>query len=221
MAPTARNSPASGVSIGGAATKRGNEEGAVESPGPEEITILLRQIGDGDERAIDELFRLVYTELRGLAQHHFNDQPARHTLQPTALIHEAYLRMVRADDLQVEDRSHFFALASRVMRQLLVDHCRRRRSQKRGGDWGQITLEGIAGDSRDLALEVIALDEALSHLTSLDERKAKVVELRYFGGLSNEEIATSLEVSTRTVESDWAFARAWLKRELSGSDEAT
>ena len=193
----------------------------MDTPRPEEITILLRQIGDGDERAVDALFGLVYSELRGLAQHHFRDQPAQHTLQPTALIHEAYLRMVRADDLRVEDRAHFFALASRVMRQLLVDHCRRRRSQKRGGDWGQVSLQGIAGDHRDdPTLEVIALDEALTQLAALDERKAKVVELRYFGGLANEEIATSLDVSTRTVESDWAFARAWLRREIGGASES-
>lgn len=190
---------------------------------PEEITVLLRQVSAGDARAVDQLFGLVYDELRGLASHHFKNQPAKHTLQPTALIHEAYIRMVRSDDLELKDRAHFFALASRVMRQLLVDHCRKRRASKRGGEWGQVSLEFAAdqGKDADHALDVLALDEALEKLSELDPRKGRVVELRYFGGLSNPEVADALEVSIRTVESDWAMARAWLKREIEGGSAAT
>ena len=187
---------------------------------PEDITLLLRSIEEGNEGAIDELFPLVYDELRGLASKHFRHQPAEHTLQPTALIHEAYIRMVRTDELAVRDRAHFFALASRVMRQLLVDHCRRRRSSKRGGSWLQVSLDRQSAPTADSdhALEVLALDEALSELAALDERKSRVVELRYFGGLNTNEVATALGVSTRTVDSDWAMARAWLRRRIEGSD---
>ena len=186
------------------------------APNPEEVTVLLRQVGAGSDGAIEELFALVYDELRRIAGKHFQNQPTNHTLQPTALIHEAYLRLIEASSVETRDRSHFFALASRVMRQLLVDHCRRRTAAKRGGDWGRVTLDGVGGEDATDALEVLDLDEALERLRELDERKSRVVELRFFGGLEMAEVATVLDVSTRTAESDWAFARAWLRKEIAG-----
>jgi RNA polymerase sigma factor (TIGR02999 family) len=187
----------------------------------DDLTEILRQVAVGQPQAVEGLFARVYDELHRIARAHFRDQPADHTLQPTVLIHEAFLRLMGAAQIEVRDRSHFFALASRVMRQLLVDHCREQRAAKRGGGWAQITLSGTpaAGPNEgklheDALLGVLDLDEALSRLAEMDARKAKVVELRFFGGLPNKEIAEALDVSERTVESDWAMARAWLKKEL-------
>ena len=179
-----------------------------------DVTLLLRRVGAGESEAIDRLFSVVYDELRALAGRQFRALPANHTLQPTALIHEAYLRLVRTDELELKDRAHFFALSSRVMRQLLVDHCRRRRAAKRGGGRVPMGLEDVAGPDQGTELPILELDEALQRLGALDERKSRVVELRFFGGLSVPEVAEVLEVSVRTVEADWTMARAWLKREL-------
>jgi RNA polymerase sigma factor (TIGR02999 family) len=181
-----------------------------------DITLLLRQVGDGHPGAVDALFTLVYEQLRALAGDQVRDLPGNHTLQPTALIHEAYLRMVRAEELEVRDRAHFFALAARVMRQLLVDHCRQRRARKRGGGRARVELSELEGPAEMHLDAVLDLDAALAGLAALDERKSRVVELRYFGGLSVMEVAEALDVSPRTVEADWTMARAWLKRELEG-----
>lgn len=188
-------------------------------PEPAEVTLLLRAVGDRRPGAIDRLFPLVYDELRGIAGAQFRDRPQNLTLQPTALIHEAYLKLVGAEDVAIRDRAHFFALASRVMRQILVDHCRKRLAAKRGGSWVQVSLGGVPGAEEGYALEVMDLDGALERLAALDERKARVVELRFFGGLEVREAAEVIGVSHRTVENDWAFARAWLKRQLSGAGD--
>ena len=165
----------------------------------------------------EQLLPLVYDALRGLARSQLRRERPGHTLQPTDLVHEAYERLADGSRVNWRGRTHFFAVAAQVMRRLLVDHARRRDRQKRGGGAQRITLGGVAaraGPDLDLE-ELIALDRALKKLGALDEREARVVELRYFGGLTTGEIASVLGVSERTVRSDWTFARAWLKQELS------
>ncbi len=185
---------------------------------PTEVTQLLKQATEGDDKALDELFPLVYEELRRLARVQFRGDEARHTLQATALVHEAYMRLVDQTCLEVRDRAHFFALASKVIRRLLVDHYRRRAANKRGGDWIRVTIDRVVAPFKDQSIDVLALDEALEKLARLDARKSRVVELRFFGGLSVEETAAALDVSDRTIEGDWYFARAWLKKELGEKD---
>ena len=194
-----------------------NESSRMTAPSPEDVSLLLREAKEGREGAIEKAFALMYDELRGIAAAHFRNQPGGHTLQSTALIHEAYLRMVGADSLDVDGRAHFAALASRVMRQILVDHCRKRVTAKRGGDWVQITLDGAKAPEETHTLGVLDLDDALQKLAELDPRKSQVVELRFFGGLNVQEVARILGIAGRTVEADWAMARAWLKKELEGT----
>jgi RNA polymerase sigma factor (TIGR02999 family) len=181
------------------------------SPG---VTALLREWRSGSEAALDRLVPLVHQELRQIARRHLRRERPGHSLQATALVNEAYLRLVDLDRADFRDRSHFFAMAARVMRRVLVDYARARRSRKRGGSAIRVTLaEGIlapGGDGPDL----VALDDALNALARLDERKGRVVELRFFGGLSVEETADILDVSSDTVTRDWQFAKRWLKREL-------
>ena len=177
------------------------------------VTTLLRAWGRGDQRAFDELTPLVYDELRRRARHYLRAERANHTLRPTALVHEVYLRLVNLNDLDWQDRTHFFALAARQMRRILVDSARARKYQKHGGGAVNVTFDdafALAERHPDL----VALDDALSALTAQDERKAQVVELRFFGGLTNEEIAAELDISTDTVTRDWQMARLWLRREL-------
>ncbi len=164
-----------------------------------------------------QLMPLVYDELRRLAQGQLRRERVAHTLQPTALVHEAYLRVIDQDQVDWESRAHFLAIAAKVMRQVLIDHARRRGAQKRGGEWQRITI-GKAESSQDREEEVdlIALDDALKKLAEMDERKSRVVELRFFGGLSMPEVATALNVSQRTAEADWYMARAWLRAEIEG-----
>jgi len=168
--------------------------------------------------APDELLALVYDELRRLAARYLRGQRAGHTLQPTALVHEAYLRLAKGGALPVDDRTHFFALAARAMRQVLVDHARRRAAAKRGGDPERVTLDDTLelgrGGEEGRRLDLLALDEALERLERVSPRQCRVVELRYFAGLTIAEAAASLGVGTRTVEDDWALARAWLQRRL-------
>lgn len=186
---------------------------------PDQATEILRSMREGDEAAPARLLPLVYAELRRLAGAQFRHQPADHTLQATALVHEAWLRLVDQTAAAFNDRQHFFAVAATAMRQILTDHARRVRAAKRGGDRTRIALEEAqpaAGDSEAVGrqVDVVALDEALTRLATLDQRRHRVVELRYFGGLTMPEIAEVLGVSLRTVESDWRSARAWLLREL-------
>jgi RNA polymerase sigma factor (TIGR02999 family) len=167
---------------------------------------------------LDELLPLVYGELRRQAARHLGAQAPGHTLQPTALVHEVYLRLVDQPTVEWEGRAHFFGVAAKAMRSVLVDYARARHAAKRGGRARAITLgaaQGVARGTADAEVDVLALDEALSGLAALDPRQAQVVELRYFGGLSIEETAHVLGVSGATVERDWKTARLWLRRELS------
>lgn len=182
--------------------------------GPGEVTRLLSAWSGGDELALQDLMDLVYSELRRIAQYHWHSQPAGHTLQPTALIHEAYLKLIGQDAKSFQSRTQFFALASMAMRQVLVNHAESRLAQKRGGGARKVSIEGVDVAVEREAEDVLALDVALKTLQTMDPRKSRVVELRYFGGLSIEQTAATLGVSTVTVTRDWQAARAWLAREL-------
>jgi RNA polymerase sigma-70 factor, ECF subfamily len=184
------------------------------------VTALLRAWGSGERAAFDELLPLVYDELRRRAARYMRAQPTGHTLQTTALVHEAYLRLVDQEGVEWQGRAHFFSVAARAMRSILVDHARGRHAAKRGGAARALTLgaaDAVADRETAPGVDVLALDEALSRLAELDPRQGRVVELRYFGGLSIGEAAAALGVSHATVERDWSTARLWLKRELSAS----
>jgi RNA polymerase sigma factor (TIGR02999 family) len=184
-----------------------------------EISELLKAWGEGDQTALARLTPLVYTELHRMARRHLRKE-RKNTLQTTALVHEAYLRFVDAKDLACKDRTHFFALSAQIMRRILVDAARARVSAKRGGnalapDHSEATnLEEIAGNISQKSAEVLALDQALDDLAHVDARKARVIELRFFGGFSVEETAEVLQISPQSVMRDWKLARAWLVREL-------
>jgi RNA polymerase sigma factor (TIGR02999 family) len=176
------------------------------------ITALLIKWGGGDEAALHQLIPLVHREMHQIARRHMARERAGHTLQATALVNEAFLRLVQLRRLQWQGRTHFFAMSARLMRQILVDAARARRGAKRGGAVLRVTLdEGALADQRP---DVVALDDALTALEALDARKSQVVELRFFAGLSVEETAEALAVSTDTVTRDWKFAKTWLFREL-------
>ena len=181
------------------------------------ITEILKRARDGDGNATDELFPLVYADLKRLAAGIFRRQHSGHTWQPTVLVHEAYLRLVNQAESDVASRAHFFALAARVMRQALVDHARENGAKKRGADRLRVTLEEGIAVSLDSSVDLLDLEEALRELQGLDARKAEVVELRFFGGLTIAEAARVLDVSPKTVEADWYAARAWLRGRL-GAD---
>jgi RNA polymerase sigma factor (TIGR02999 family) len=180
-----------------------------------EITRLLHEWNDGDRSALDELMPLVYGELHRQAARYLRNERSGHTLQTTALIHEAYLRLVDQTDINWESRMQFFAVAAQVMRHILVDHARAKHREKRGGDAVKVPLEEattIAVDEQDI--DLLALDEALDRLAKIDERQVRLVELRYFSGLSLEVAAEALKISRATAARDWNVARAWLHREL-------
>jgi RNA polymerase sigma-70 factor (ECF subfamily) len=180
-----------------------------------QVTLLLRDASSGDSTAIDRLIPIVYEELRRLAAHYLRDERAALTLQPTALVHEAYVRLVAQDMPEWECRSHFYGVAAHLMRQILVDHARRHRSQKRGGGAAHVQLEEVLAFAPGASDDVLALDEALGRLGAVDERKCRVIELRYFGGLSVDETARALGVSVGTIGREQRLAEAWLHRELS------
>ncbi len=181
---------------------------------PQEVTRLLAAMNNGDSAALDTLLPLIYDELRRLASYYMRGQPAEHTLQTTALIHEAYLKLAAQPDKQWQNRTHFFAVAAQAMRHVLVDYARSKGAIKHGGLARKVELEEAAVVSTGQAAEVVALDEALKALAAFDLRKSQVVELRYFGGLSIEETAEVLQVSPETVKRDWRLAKLWLAREL-------
>jgi RNA polymerase sigma factor (TIGR02999 family) len=185
------------------------------TPSQHEVSQLLQAWGQGDSNAFDALVAIVYDELRRMARRHMARQSPGHTLQTTALIHEAYMRLVDLKDVAWQDRSHFFAVAARAMRHVLVDYARSRRAAKRGGKLRLVSLDEAATICEERAAEVVALDDALENLAAFDSRKCQVVELRYFGGLSVDETAEVLGVSPETVARDWRIARTWLHRELS------
>ena len=179
------------------------------------ITVVLARATAGDAVATNELFPLVYEELRKIAADHLGQERAGHTLQPTALVNEAYLRLVGAADLGWKNRAHFFGAAAQAIRRILVDHARARHRAKRGGDAERVSLESTdPAAPMGNAVDMLALNEALTRLTEVDPAKAKVVELRYFAGLSLEETARALEVSLPTVSRYWEYARVWLHREM-------
>lgn len=187
-----------------------------------EITRLLKAWGSGDAAALDRLTPLVYEQLRRLARGYVRREPHRQELQGTALVHEAYLRLIDGTQVNWHDRAHFFAVASQVMRRILIDAARARTSLKRGGQAARVDhtsgfdFDGIASPGSDQAAALCALDDALTSLARLDARRAQVIELRFFGGLTVEETAQVLKVSPQTVLRDWSLARAWLARELGG-----
>jgi len=185
-------------------------------PVSKNVTQLLHAWGNGDEAARDELIPLVYDTLRRIARHQLRGERAGHTLETTALINEAYLKLVE-QSVSWQSRAHFFGIAARLMRQLLVDYARARQRLKRGGDMQQISLTDAAGIAEDKAVDVLALDDALQILTEVDPQSSRIVELRFFGGLTIEETAQVMGISTPTVERGWRAARAWLQTELSPS----
>ena len=180
----------------------------------EDVTRVLEQMKQGDERAADKLLPLVYDEFRALARHYLAQERGDHTLQPTALVHETYMKLVDQTRVDWQSRSHFFAVAAQAMRRILVDHARTRQREKRGGGRARVILDEAVALSPQKNEDVLALDEALEKLAQVSPRQAKVVELRFFGGLSVDEVAEALKVSKRTIEGDWTFARAWLAKEL-------
>jgi RNA polymerase sigma-70 factor, ECF subfamily len=190
-------------------------------PSRHQITELLAEWRDGNQSALDELYPLVYDELHRLARRYMSRERKGHTLQTTALINEAYVRLVDQKNVNWANRSHFFAISAQIMRRILIDHARRHAYAKRGGGAQQVSLEEVAAIIPEQGRELLRLDEALKSLAERDPRRSQVVELRYFGGLNNEEIAGVLNVSENTVTRDWNMARAWLYQQLTenaGSD---
>ena len=186
----------------------------------DDVTSLLMQWRGGDAEALERLLPLVYADLRKVARAHLRREQAGHSLQPTALVHEVYLRLVGLERLRVENRTHFMAVAARLMRQILVDHARRKRAGKRGGAVTVVGLDGLpaaaeptmgAGDT-----DILALDRALEELAAFDPQQCRIVELKFFAGLSIGEMAEALGISTATVEREWVIARAWLYQRLAG-----
>ena len=186
----------------------------MKSPARHQITELLAEWREGNQSALDELYPLVYDELHRLARRYMSRERKDHTLQTTALINEAYVRMVDQKNVNWANRSHFFAISAQIMRRILIDHARRHAYAKRGGGAQQVSLEEVAAIVPNQGRELVRLDEALKILAERDPRRCQVVELRYFGGLNNEEIAGVLHVSENTVTRDWNMARAWLYQQL-------
>lgn len=185
----------------------------------QEITRLLLAWGAGNQQAFDELLPLVYEELRRVAARHMRRrlaprQDGRQLLQTTVLVNEAYLRLIDSHRVRWQNRAHFFAVAASLMRRVLVDYARQRQSQKRGGEMIHVAIDEAAVTTPSRAADLVALDEALSSLATLNDRQARVVELRYFGGLSEDEVATALKISRRTVQREWRLARLWLYQSL-------
>ncbi|PWT87828.1 MAG: RNA polymerase subunit sigma-70 [Blastocatellia bacterium] len=182
-----------------------------------EITGLLEEWSGGNQAALDKLYPLVYEELRRLARSYMKREAKGHTLQTTALINEAYVRMVEQKNVHWQNRSHFFAISAQIMRRILVDHARRYLHLKRGGGAKKVSLDEAMIVASEKSEEVLMLDEALENLARLDPRRCQVVELRYFAGLDNKEIAAVLKISENTVMRDWNLARAWLYQQLAGA----
>ena len=181
-----------------------------------DVTLLLGELRQGHRDAEAKLFQLVYDELHRLAKHYMRGERPGHSLQATALVHEAYLRLTRINDVDWQGRSHFFAVSAQAMRRILVDHARARCADRRGGPQEKVSLDEALVVSFERPEQFIALDEALNRLAELDARQARIVELRFFGGLSEEEAAAVLGISARTVKRDWQMAKAWLLKELGG-----
>ncbi|HEX5085412.1 MAG TPA: sigma-70 family RNA polymerase sigma factor [Blastocatellia bacterium] len=184
------------------------------SPSPNEVTERLIAWGAGDRAAFDQLLPIVYQELRRMAGNYLRQENPGHTLQPTALVHEAWLRLIDQTRVDWRNRAQFFGVAAQMMRRILVDHAKSKHREKRGGDAVKLSLDDAINISRERAADLIALDDALDELMFIDGRKSRVVELRYFGGFSVEETAKILEVSSETVMRDWKMAKAWLYQQI-------
>jgi RNA polymerase sigma factor (TIGR02999 family) len=185
------------------------------------VSKLLLNWGQGDQGAREALIPLVYDELRRLARRHLRRERPDHTLQSAALVNEAYLRLIRQDQPQWENRAHFFGVAAQLMRHILVDHARNRMAAKRGAGAPRLTLDPEIALPQQREVDLVALDDALNQLAALDQQQSRVVELRFFGGLSIEETSVVLEISPATVKREWATARAWLQREMKNKDTST
>jgi RNA polymerase sigma factor (TIGR02999 family) len=193
-----------------------SEANAKPETGSHEVTRLLVSWSDGDESALEQLMPMIYRSLQKIARNHLNRERSSHTLQTTALVHEAYLKMIDQNSVDWKNRSHFFAIASQAMRRILLDYARKRISEKRGGDGEKISLDEIDVASVSPNQNLLALDEALKELEKIDSQQSRIIELRYFGGLTVEETAEVLQISPRTVAREWAMARAWLLKYLTG-----
>jgi len=187
------------------------------APTNDQLTQLLIDWSNGDKEALDSLTPLVYDELRRLARYYMRREDAAVTLQTTALVNEAYLRLIDQRNVRWQNRAHFFGIAAQLMRRILVDQARKRHNRKRGGDVRKVPLEEAAIVSQERAADLIALDSALTELAAIDQRKSRVVELRFFGGLNIEETAEVMKISPATVQREWSLAKAWLFREISGA----
>ncbi len=188
--------------------------GRIVSVPSSEVTELLVRWRSGDREALDSLLPLVYDELRRIARHYLQNERPDHTLQSTALVNEAYMRMVAQDLPEWQNRAHFFAVAAQLLRQILVDYARNRCAAKRGGNVCKVSLDDTEGQALAPDVDIVALDDALKELSAMDPQQSRVVELKFFAGLSNEDTAAVLKVSPSTVKRDWVTARAWLYREL-------
>lgn len=181
---------------------------------PSEITQILNDWNDGDDNAIEKLLPFVYNELRNQAQYLMASERSNHTLQPTALVHEAFIKVSNLNRIEWKNRTHFFRIVSRLMRQILVDHARRKNSRKRGSQAVHLSVDDVQIPVEDRINSILVVDEILNQLAELDERQSQIVEMRFFGSLSNEEIAEALNLSTRTVMREWKIAKIWLLQEL-------
>lgn len=210
-----------GVSIPANSVKAPGGGGDMHSASSARVSKLLLNWGQGDQAAREALIPLVYDELRRLARRHLRRERPDHTLQSAALVNEAYLRLIRQDQPQWQNRAHFFGVAAQLMRHILVDHARNRMAAKRGAGAPRLTLDPEVALPQQREVDLVALDDALNQLATLDERQSRVVELRFFGGLSIEETSVVLEISAATVKREWATARAWLQREMKNKDAST
>jgi RNA polymerase sigma factor (TIGR02999 family) len=186
----------------------------VPSPARQEVTQVLLSWNERDANAAERLMPLVYDELRRLARSYLQRERSDHTLQATGLVHEAYLRLVDQSTTSWQNRAHFFSVAAQVMRRILVDHARARQAAKRGGVREKLQFDEEIAAAEERAVDLISLDDALQNLVTFDDRKSRIVELRFFGGLTIEEIAEVLEISPRTIRREWRLAKAWLRREI-------
>lgn len=181
------------------------------------VTALLNKISEGDQNAPEKLLEVVYEELRKLAYSYFKNENPSHTLQPTALVHEAYIRLIDWKNVSWENRAQFFSVAAKVMRNILIDHARQKKTEKHGGNFEKIVLDETISFSNTREINLLDLDEALQELEQLNERQARIIELKFFTGLTNEETAKTLQVSEMTIKRDWNFAKTWLYRRLNNS----
>lgn len=187
---------------------------------PEDVTQILQEVSGGNREAPARLMPLVYDELRRLADHYLRRERPDHTLQPTALVHEAYLKLIDQTRVDWQNRAHFFGVAAQLMRRILVDHARRHQAEKRGGFRQKLTLDEAVDYSQTRDVDLVKLDDALTALAKFDARQSRIVELRFFGGLTIEETAEALGISPATVKVDWSMAKAWLRREIGGGVDA-